>query len=248
MAKPINRDDAGAIAHKLTESRNSLQKGNVFSCLLAFKEVLEKMTSTQMIPADEKALMNEINDFQTAISKNRLFRDLYGPVTFRDNEIEPALELMTQLIQIKNEEMTELLREPDEQEAAPDTANEPGKTADSSLKAIQILLEKGDHAKVQEMLKDHEDWASILAETYNSAGIDDRRKGNYDEAVREFRMALVASPNDEGIYYNMARVYLAKEEFKTAAETINEGLKINHDFPQGIQLLKYIRETGKVDL
>jgi tetratricopeptide (TPR) repeat protein len=97
------------------------------------------------------------------------------------------------------------------------------------------------------MLKDHEDWSSILAETYNSAGIEQRRSGDYDEALKNFRIALVASPKDEGIYYNMARVYISKGQWKAAAEIINEGLKINNDFPEGIKLLKYIRETGKVD-
>ncbi len=248
MNKPINREDAGRIAHRLTEAKNSLQQGNLFSCLLAFRDVLEKMMTTRMIPSDKKALMDDINDFQTTIAKSRLFRELYGPVTFRDNEIEPTLELMKQLIQIKNEEMTELLHEPEPKHETAESATEAVKGVETPFKTVQILIEKGDHAKAQEMLKDHDDWASVLAETYNNAGIDHRRAGRFDEAVKEFRKALVASPGDEGIYYNMARVYISKGDFQTAAETINEGLKINHDFPEGIKLLKYIRETGKVDI
>ena len=52
----------------------------------------------------------------------------------------------------------------------------------------------------------------------------------------------MVNPRDEGLYYNVARVYISKEEWKTAAETIGEGLKVNPDFGEGIKLLKYIRE------
>ena len=244
MTQAVNRDDAGKIAHKLTECRNVLQKGNIFSCLLKFREVLEKMNSTIMIPADEKALQKEINEFQKNLSENKKFLDIYGPVTFRDDEIAPSLALMNQLIEIKNDEMDELLEEPKETGVPlADNASRQGEGHDSSLNIVKVLMENGDHAAALELLKGNDDLTSLLVAEYNAAGIEHRRAGRHDEALREFNRALVLSPTDEGIYYNMARVYIDKKEWKTAAETVNEGLKINHDFPEGIRLLKYIRET-----
>ena len=243
MTEAINRDDAGKIAHRLTECRNVLQKGNVFSCLLKFKEVLEKISSTNMIPADEKALQKEINDFQKTLAESKQFRDIYGPVTFRDNEIAPTLELMKQLIEIKSDEMTDLLEEPKEKKGAVPPPDSP----DPQLNIIKTLLDSGNPAAALELLKDREDFTELLVDAYNSAGIEHRRAGRYEEALQEFQRALVVSPRDEGLYYNMARVYIELKEWKTAAETINEGLKINHDFTAGIRLLKYIRETGKID-
>jgi tetratricopeptide (TPR) repeat protein len=247
MAEAINRDDAGKIAHKLTECRNVLQKGNIFSCLLKFKEILEKMNSTSMIPADEKAIQKEVNDFQKTLAENKKFREIYGPVTFRDNEIAPSLALMKQLIEIKNDEMTDLLVETEEKKEAPEDTVQPADETDSQLTTIQILLENGDDAAATVLLKNNEDLASKLVDSLNLSGIDHRRNGRYDDALRQFKKALVVSPTDEGLYYNTARVYIDRGEWKTAAETMNAGLKINRDFTQGIKLLKYIREEGKID-
>lgn len=248
MAQTVNREDAGKIAHKLTECRNVLQNGNIFSCLLKFREVLEKMNSTVMIPADEKALRKEINAFQKTLSENKKFLEIYGPVTFRDDEIAPSLALMNQLIAIKNDEMTELLEEKKEEEKAlPESSIQQVDDGEAQANIVRTLMHNGDHEAALELLKDKDDLTSRLVEEYNAAGIEHRRAERHDEALQEFNRALVLSPRDEGIYYNMARVYIGKKEWKAAAETINEGLKINHDFPEGIRLLKYIREMGKID-
>ncbi len=241
MAEAVNRDAAGKVAHKLTESRNALQKGNIFSCLIKFREALEKMQSTNMIPADVKALQKEINDFQKAVAENKKFFEIYGPVTFRDNEIAPTLALMNQLIEIKNDEMTELLEESDDkinqEEIAPRTVEDP----DAKLNIIRTLLENGDHEAAMELLKDSEDLADILADEYNSAGIAHRKAARYDDALRDFNNARIVSPKDEGIYYNMARVYIDREEWETAEEMTGEAIKINHNFQEGLKLLKHIR-------
>lgn len=242
MAEAINRDAAGKVAHKLTESRNALQKGNIFSCLIKFREALEKMQSTNMIPADVKALQKEINDFQKTISENKKFFEIYGPITFRDNEIAPTLALMNQLIEIKNDEMTELLEESDDktnqqQEIAPPAIEDP----DAKRNIIKTLLENENHAAALELLKDSEDLADILADEYNSAGIAHRKAARFDDALRDFNNARIVSPSDEGIYYNMARVYIDRGEWETAEKMTVEAIKINHNFPEGFKLLKHIR-------
>ena len=247
MADAIKREDAGNIVSKLNECKNHLQRGNIFSCLIAFKDALEKMNSTRMIPSDEKALMSDINIFQQNLSSSSIFRDNYGPVTFRDNDRAPALALMQQLIEVKEEEIQELMAAKEGQRDCPDEASTDANEINSQVRELKILIEKGDYATVQKMIENHEDITSILADEYNGAGIDHRRAGRYDEALGEFKKALVVLPRDEGLYYNIARVYIAKGEWKVAAETINEGLKINPQFEEGIKLLKYIRENTEIE-
>jgi tetratricopeptide (TPR) repeat protein len=247
MADAIKRDEAGQIAGKLNECKNYLQKGNIFSCLIAFKEVLEKMNSTRMIPADEKELNAEINIFQKNLSSSSVFRDIYGPVTFRDNDIAPALALMQQLIEIKEEEINELMAAKEEEKASLDGTLPEADGINARVKQIKILIEQGDYATAQEMLVNREDLISILVDDFNSAGIEHRRAGRYNEALSEFKKILIVNPMDEGLYYNIARVYVAKKEWKVAAETVNEGLKINPHFGEGIKLLKYIRENTELE-
>jgi tetratricopeptide (TPR) repeat protein len=247
MADTIKREDASNIANKLNECKMNLQRGNIFSCLIAFKETLEKMNSTRMLPSDEKALNDEINIFQKNLSSSTAFRDVYGPVSFRDNDIAPALALMQQLIEIKEEEIHELMAAKEEQPDSLNIASTDAQGIDAQIKQLKILIEKGDNATAQDMLQNREDLISILVDGYNSSGIDYRRAGRFDEALSEFKKALIVYPGDEGLYYNIARVYVAKKEWKVAAETVNEGLKINPHFGEGIKLLKYIRETGGIE-
>jgi tetratricopeptide (TPR) repeat protein len=246
MAEAIKREDASNIVSRLNECKNHLQRGNIFSCLIAFKEILEKMSSTKMLPADEKVLQNEINAFQNNLSSSAIFRDTYGPVTFHDNDIAPTLALMRQLVEIKEEEIREMMTLDEKQQEALD---EPPTDADElsvQIKQLKILIEKGDYATARDMLQNREELISMLVDEYNAAGIEYRRTGRFDEALSEFKKALAVYPRDEGLYYNISRVYVSKKEWTLAAETVNEGLKINPHFGEGIQLLKYIRENGKL--
>ena len=109
MLGAIKREDAGRINKKLLECRTHLQKNNIYSCLVGLKDVLEKLRVTQMLPADEKQLHKDINQFQDDLSSSPAFRNLYGPVTFKDDDFETSLDFMKQLIQIKEEEITAVM-------------------------------------------------------------------------------------------------------------------------------------------
>lgn len=60
--------------------------------------------------------------------------------------------------------------------------------------------------------------------------------------VRIFKKALTVSPNDENLYYNLARAYIEIGEKKNAKATIEQALKINPDFREGLKLFKYISQ------
>jgi tetratricopeptide (TPR) repeat protein len=244
MAEAIKREDASKIINKINECKNSLQRGNIFSCLICFKEALEKMNTTRMLPADEKALQKEINAFQKSLSASTLFKDTYGPVTFRDNDNAPTLALMNQLIEVKEQEIQEIMVQ--EELAAQSGSASGGQEGQDPLAAVKTLVERGDFATAREMLQNREDLAALLVDEYNSTGIEHRRAGRFAEALSEFRKALALYPRDEGLYYNIARVYIAQKEWQSAADTIQEGLQVNPNFTEGIKLLKYIRETGRI--
>ena len=241
MAEMIKREEASIIARELKACQQHLKKSNIFSCLVCFQEVLKKMLVTKMLPSDSKQLNNDINIFQHDLAASNVFRDVYGPVTFRDDDIETALDFMKQLIEIKNEETQALLAEETDRSTAAETDDL------NQIQQIKVLIEKGDYAAAQELFADQEEIISLLIDEYNAAGIEHRRAGRYEEAIREFKKALVVLPLDEGLYYNLARTLIDKGEWKEAAETIGTGLQVNPDFTEGIKLLKYIREKGWIE-
>ena len=247
MGDAIKREEVSEIARKLSECLNHLQRGNIFSCLVRFREALEKTLSTKMLASDEKELIKNINTFQQDLAGSRIFREVYGPVTFHDNDIATTLDFMKQLIRIKEEETIALMEEKEGDDMDHLGHPAPASKARQLIRQIKVLLEKGDYATAQEMIAGDEDIACLIVEEYNGAGMRYRREGMYDEAINEFKKALLVQPRDEGLYYNIARVRIAREEWKEAAEVIVEGLKINPHFTEGIKILKYIREHTKLD-
>ncbi len=56
MDEAIVRERASEISRTLGNCRKCLNQGNVYSCLTGFKDAMEKMLVTRMLPADEKEL------------------------------------------------------------------------------------------------------------------------------------------------------------------------------------------------
>jgi tetratricopeptide (TPR) repeat protein len=237
MQGTIKREDAGRLNKKLLECRLHLQKNNVYSCLTGLKEVLEKLQTTRMLPADEKQLHKDINKFQDELSSSTAFRHLYGPVTFKDDDFETSLDFMKQLIQIKEEEIIAAM----ESQSKDDDVSDLQKR----IQEIRIVIEKGDFSTAKEMAEKDEEAADILLESYNDAGIQYRKDKEFDKAIMTFKKALFVRPDDEGLYYNMARSHLEAGDLQAAKSTIEDALKKNTDFEAGVRLLALINEKTK---
>ena len=239
MAGEINRDDAGRITKKLMECRIHLKKDNVYSCLAGFRDILEKMCTTKMLPADKKQLHKDINAFQAELASSRAFRHLYGPVTFKDDDIDTALDFMKQLIQVKEEEIVAAM-ESQKSEAA---LGEKPDDLQQRIQEIMLHVEKGDFDIARSLAEKDEEAADALIEIYNTSGIQSRMARDFDKAVTTFKKALFVRPVDEGLYYNMARSYIEAGDWKSADITMVDGLKNNPDFQEGLRLQTFIRKN-----
>ena len=240
MAGEIKREEVGRITKRLSECRMHLQKDNVYSCITGFRDVLEKMRSTRMLPADEKQLQKDINAFQYELSVSRAFRHLYGPVTFMDDDIETALEFMKQLIQIKDEEIAIAM-----ESHKSETTQKSGASDDieKRIQEIMLLVEKGDFDSARSKAEKDEEAADALIEMYNADGIRSRKEKEFEKAITTFKKALFLRPDDEGLYYNMSRSYIEMGDLKAAKNAMEEGLKGNPEFQHGIQLLSFINKN-----
>ncbi len=106
MADAVRRDDAVQILRKLDESRMHMKKGHLHGCLHLFRDTLERILRTPMIPADEKMVREAVNGLQQDISASRAFLDEFGPVSFRDNDIKTSLDFLRQMLQIQVDELS----------------------------------------------------------------------------------------------------------------------------------------------
>ncbi len=101
----IKRNEVELISKKLSECKRHLQFGRLYACLLAFKESLEKALVTRMLASDEKYLTEEINTFQQQLAGSQHFKNIFGPVTFMDDDKKTTLDFINQLIVVEEEEI-----------------------------------------------------------------------------------------------------------------------------------------------
>jgi tetratricopeptide (TPR) repeat protein len=231
MDEAIVRERASEISRTLGNCKKFLHQGNVYACLSGFRDVLERMVVTRMLPADEKELREAINDFQQQLMTSGAFTNTFGPVTFQDDNNETTLAFVRQLVNVSEEDIARKLAGGEE-------------TQENRALMIMRLIDKGEHEKARALIGTNEDLLSFILQAYNALGIQARREGNFEKAVTELKKALSVAPDDEGILYNLARAYAAKKEKKPAVESIQKALKINPAFTEGKALLQSIEQAG----
>ncbi len=227
----IKREDTATILKKLDYCQRQLQKGNVYSCLVKFKEALEKTLHTKMLSQDEREVHRRVSDIEHQLSLSKPFRDAYGPVAFPGKDARTTLEFLKQLIQVEEDEITAPLKEdPPHDAVSPETITE----------EVISLLEEGDADRASELVGENDELISMVVNFFNARGIQYRMQGQFDQAIEDFRKALAVSPKDEGLYYNIARSYMGREDWVLAREAIEEALKIDPEFAEGIKMKDYL--------
>ncbi|HEX7504051.1 MAG TPA: tetratricopeptide repeat protein [Syntrophales bacterium] len=227
MDEAIVRERASDISRTLGNCRKCLNQGNVYSCLVAFREVLEKMLVTRMLPADEKELQEAINEFQRQLMASIAFKNTFGPVTFQEDDNDTTLSFVKQLVHVSEEALAESLGD--------------GATSqENNAVMIMRLIDKGDFKKAKALIGTNEDLLSFVLQAYNAAGIQARKDGDLEKALAEFKKALTVTPDDEALLYNLARTNIEKVAWAVAEDFIRQALQVNPAFQEGQQLLRYI--------
>ena len=237
MAAEIKRDEIAKIFKQLNECKTKIKQGNVHTCLVYFKSVLEKTLSTQMLPSDEKELMEEVNSFQLTLSQSKDFKDIFGPVSFHARDLSSSLEFVRQLISVGDERVRDNV---DLSQESDTSVQDAAKDMEAEAQMIMNIIDQREYAQAKELIADNDLLTTFIVQTYNSNGIRFRKEGAYDKAIGEFEKALAILPDDEGLYYNIARVQVERKDWKIAESSIREALKINPLFKEGNDLLKYI--------
>jgi tetratricopeptide (TPR) repeat protein len=244
MVEPLKREDAAIIYKKLDEGNRHLKRQNVYSCLHCFREVLEKSLNTRMLPADQKQLNNDINIFQQELAAAKAFKEMYGPVTFRDNDAKTALDFLKQILHVEEEEISAQMEESNRHDIDDAALNNDGSASDQEIlvQKAKELIDSGAFAKAKAMLGEDSELHYLILQLCNTKGIAYRKAGNIDGAIAEFRKALVFHPDDEGLYYNIARAYLERKELQDAENAILQAMEINPEFAEGKALLSFVRK------
>jgi tetratricopeptide (TPR) repeat protein len=227
------------IINKLDESKKHLLLSNLFSCIVTFREVLEIfIKSANNIRHDKTKVYGALNEFQRVISGSHQFRDLYGAVSFRDNDFATSLEFIGQLIKIKEDEINGVLLSREVgQRLNLDRFNEEKR---QTILQMVSLAEQGEQMALTRMVAQNDELASLVLAFYNETGISCRVAGDISRAVQEYKKALFIAPDDENLYYNLARAYIEIGNKEQAEDSIRMAVRLNEHFYEGFKLQAYI--------
>ena len=114
----------------------------------------------------------------------------------------------------------------------------------------KVYLETGKTDKAKEHLKKMGEIEALYdpanKHIFNECAIDLRKQKMYDDAIRNYNKALEIDPNDEVLYYNLARAYFEKGEADNAIKSLEKAIKVNPDFAEAKKALEFIKKkVGK---
>lgn len=79
---------------------------------------------------------------------------------------------------------------------------------------------------------------------FNDLGIELRRMEMYDQALEYYRKALSIAPQDENLYFNMARAFYQKGDLDRAGKFLSKALSLNPNLVEAQQLLERIKKNS----
>ncbi|MFA7463552.1 MAG: tetratricopeptide repeat protein [Syntrophales bacterium] len=258
---------------KLVDSRRFLRQKNIQGCLVTFKQALEAMSAGKILPPDRKKLNAEIKSLVDELQTNEAFKNIFGPVTFSSSaNSDVILSFIRQLIEVNTERLkNDLLEKPlppeavagreetraakREEEAAVESPEEdPQDTLQKAAEDAIRLVEQGKYREAREALQKNELLLERVVNQMNEKGIELRKSQNYSGAISEYKRVLNIYPDDEGIYYNIARAFYEKGDLDLARQNLESALHINPGFNEGKRFLDYLnwlerggRKTSSVD-
>ncbi len=238
-----NKNGASDVSRKLSEGKKHLEDGNIFSSIVTLREVLDAFINLKKVQQFEKnRLAGAINDFQRTLAASQEFNDLYGKVYFRENDFTTSYDFLCQLIKIKEDEITDVLV--NETVGQMLNLNYMSREDQKTTKLMVSLVERGELSALRELVSANDGLGSLVLSFYNETGINQRQSGNVDRAIIEYKKALSVSPNDENLYYNIARAYIEIGQTQNAEASIDQALLINPQFYEGLKLASYIKNRA----
>jgi tetratricopeptide (TPR) repeat protein len=114
------------------------------------------------------------------------------------------------------------------------------------MKNYQIYLQKAadEYARLDQFAEVKRIFAKITKydihapNAYNTLGIELRHKKMYVEAVHAYINALILSPRDENIYYNLAKAQMFARRYDDALLSIRKCLQLNKDHSEAQDLYR----------
>lgn len=108
-------------------------------------------------------------------------------------------------------------------------------------RAADVYAEADRMEKVKELFVDILKIDYMAPNPFNTLGVKLRKAGDYESAVRAYNQALELTPNDENVYFNLAKAFFFMNRPKESLEHAAMSLRMNPRFAEARELYKKLK-------
>ncbi len=113
----------------------------------------------------------------------------------------------------------------------------------------KVYLEKGEKEKAQQVFERLSQLDDLFAKenrrVFKELGVDLRKAKMSELAMSNYRKATKIYPNDNGLYYGLARVYGALPEYDKAVKCLKKCLSLKPDHEKASQYLEHVEKKRR---
>jgi tetratricopeptide (TPR) repeat protein len=106
--------------------------------------------------------------------------------------------------------------------------------------AAEIYMDTDKLGSAEEILNQVLEAGSTSLNVFNTLGVLHRKKGDVEQALRQYKKALKVHPDEPYIYYNIGRLYLDMKNTTQAKSYFQQALDKDHGFDEAKQVIKAI--------
>ena len=243
------KESVGLLFQKFHTCETYVRHGKIAACITLLLEVLEKMPTAALLAKEKETLVNGIYTLQRTLAAHKNFKDIFGPVTFNNTDVKTTYEFLKQLQGAHDEQLRDRMKSEASQDEpekldVDDIPGLDGETIRERATAAIKYIDDGNVPKANETIDGVKEVISYITQHYNALGIQFRKATDYENALNCYTKALSIYSMDEGLHYNMARVYHAVGNRGKARECLGKALNINPQFQEGQRFDDFLLKLG----
>jgi tetratricopeptide (TPR) repeat protein len=254
MEKSFDPKKIEMIFNLVSKVKENILNNALNAAMANLVKATEYYLKTPVLKKEREVLEADFFSLLQKISQHPKFAQTYGPVSFRQGEHEMNIDFMKQLIKFGAENIQQQIEQGMELLDA-ERLEEADKILFGVLCMPDVELEHfliigdaylnrkyWDRAQKVFGLALERDPESI--NILNRMAISYRKDKKYKESLSLYGKAVRLSPFDEGLYYNVARLFLDMGNNKSAIQALRKALSINPKFERAAKLLVGIKQAA----
>lgn len=247
MASKIN--NITELFHRFHQCEMQLRQGKIAACLIAFKEIIERLPAIPKTEKEKNELHQGIELFLRNLSAHKKFQEIFGVVSFGDTDLETNLEFIKSMIIAQEEDIIERVKK--DNEAAEAQRLEIDREKQQRQAQIRNKIEQSigfvdqhNLPAAWEIMNESDEIREAVAAHYNDMGMQDRISKSFAEAIENYTKALIVSPDDENLHYNIGRAYFEANNPDKAENHLESAMKLNPVFKEGQVFYDYLLKVN----